>query len=114
LLIGARRFGLLNEIRAQYEESFPGLIDKVAPSIVGLRIHAGRRAEEMDELKRTFNAHGLDSFMAPAAQKVLEAIAALNLGRASESGVRQGELLDTLEMFYGKGLLQLKPQGKIS
>ena len=82
LLMGARKFGLLDEIRAQYEESFPGLLDKVSSSIVGLQIHAGRRAEEMDELKRTFNSHGLDSFMAPAAQKVLRAIAALNLGQA--------------------------------
>jgi len=108
LLMGARRFGLVDEIRAQYEESFPGLLDKVAGSIVGLRIHAGRRAEEMDELKRTFHAHGLDSFMAPAAQKVLEAIAALQIGQASASGARQGDLGETLELFYQKGLLQAK------
>ena len=107
LLMGARRFGLLEEIRAQYEESFPGLLDKVAPSIVGLRIHAGRRAEEMDELKRTFNAQGLDSFMAPAAQKVLQAIAALKVGEASTSGARQGDLAETLELFYDKGLLRI-------
>jgi len=106
LLMGARRFGLLNEVRAQYEVSFPGLLDKVAPSIIGLQIHAGRRAEEMDELKRTFNTHGLNSFMAPAVQKVLQAIAALNVGQASESGARHGELAETLELFYEKGLLQ--------
>ena len=107
LFMGARRFGLLKEITAQYEESFPGLIDKVASSIVGLRIHAGRRAEEMEELKRTFQHHGLDSFMAPAAQKVLEAIAALDTGKASASGARQGDLRESLEIFYEKGLLRL-------
>ena len=107
LLMGARRFGLMNEIRGQYEESFPGLLDKISTSIVGLRIHAARRAEEMDELKRTFNHHGMQSFMAPAAQKVLEAIAALGAGEASESGARQGDLPETLEMFYEKGLLQM-------
>ena len=106
LLMGARRFGLLSEIRAQYEESFPGLLDKISSSIVGLRIHAARRAEEMDELKRTFNHHGMKSLMAPAAQKVLEAIAALGAGAASDSGARQGDLLETLEIFYGKGLLR--------
>jgi len=106
LLMGARRFGLLNEVRAQYEESFPGLLDKVAPSIIGLQIHAGRRAEEMDELKRTFTRHGLNSFMAPAVQKVLQAIAALNVGQASDSGERHGELAETLELFYEKGLLR--------
>jgi 3-hydroxyisobutyrate dehydrogenase-like beta-hydroxyacid dehydrogenase len=114
LLMGARRFGLLDEVRAQYEESFSGLLDKVAPSIIGLRIHAGRRAEEMDELKRTFNHHGMKSFMAPAAQKVLQAIAALEAGQASESGARQGDLQETLELFYQKGLLQLDPAGENS
>jgi 3-hydroxyisobutyrate dehydrogenase-like beta-hydroxyacid dehydrogenase len=114
LFMGAQRFGLLKEITAQYEESFPGLIDKVSSSIVGLRIHARRRAEEMDELKRTFNQHGMDSFMAPAAQKVLEAIAALNAGKASASGARDGDLQETLELFYGKGLLQLDMKARNS
>ena len=108
LFMGARHFGLLKELSAQYEDSFPGLIDKVSSSIVGLRIHAGRRAEEMDELKRTFNHHGMESFMAPAVQKVLESIAALEIEKASESGARQGDLQETLELFYQKGLLQVK------
>ena len=42
LLMGARRFGLLDEIVKRYEESFPGLLDKVTSSIVGLRIHAAQ------------------------------------------------------------------------
>jgi 3-hydroxyisobutyrate dehydrogenase-like beta-hydroxyacid dehydrogenase len=106
LFMGAQRFGLLDEIRAQYEESFPGLLDKVAGSIVGLRIHAARRAEEMDELKRTFNHYEMDTFMAPAVQQVLESIAALNTGDASATGVRDGDLMDTLKLFYQKGLLK--------
>jgi 3-hydroxyisobutyrate dehydrogenase-like beta-hydroxyacid dehydrogenase len=106
LLMGARRFGLMDEIRAQYEESFPGLLDKVSSSIIGLRIHAGRRAEEMDELRRTFNHHGMKSFMAPAVQKVLESIAALHIGMASEGGVREGDLSGTLETFFQQGLLR--------
>ena len=110
LLMGARRFGLLQEIRAQYDESFPGLLDKVSSSIVGLSIHAGRRAEEMDELKRTFNHFGMRSFMAPAAQKVLEAIAALPRREASTSGAREGELFETLERFYDMGLLRNAPE----
>jgi putative dehydrogenase len=114
LLMGALRFGLMNEVRAQYEESFPGLLDKISSSIVGLRIHAARRAEEMDELKRTFNHHGMKSFMAPAAQKVLEAIAALGAGEASDSGARQGDLLETLETFYEKGLLRTTTAEKTS
>jgi 3-hydroxyisobutyrate dehydrogenase-like beta-hydroxyacid dehydrogenase len=106
LLMGARAFGLLDEILKRYEESFPGLLDKVTSSIVGLRIHAARRAEEMDELKRTFNHHEMKSFMAPAAQKVLQAIAALEVSKPSDSGAREGELLETLELFFEKGLLR--------
>ena len=106
LLMGARRFGLLDEILKRYEESFPGLLDKVTSSIVGLRIHAARRAEEMDELKRTFGHHGMNAFMAPAAQRVLQSIAELDVGKASVTGGREGDLLETLELFFKKGLLQ--------
>jgi 3-hydroxyisobutyrate dehydrogenase-like beta-hydroxyacid dehydrogenase len=106
LLMGARKFGLLDEIMNRYEESFPGLLDKIAASIVGLRTHAGRRAEEMVELRETFNHHGMNAFMAPAAQKVLEAIASLDVRNTSESGVREGDLLQTLELFFARGLLQ--------
>jgi hypothetical protein len=52
--------------------------------------------------------------MAPAAQKVLQAIAALNLGQASDDGARRGELAGTLEAFYDNGLLQLSPIDKKS
>jgi 3-hydroxyisobutyrate dehydrogenase-like beta-hydroxyacid dehydrogenase len=106
LFMGAQRFGLLDEIRAQYEESFPGLLDKVSASIVGLRIHAGRRAEEMDELKRTFDHYDMKALMAPAVQQVLESIAALDTGAATTTGARDGDLMGTLKMFYQKGLLQ--------
>ena len=106
LLMGAKRFGLLDEILKRYEESFPGLLDKVTSSIVGLRTHAARRAEEMDELKRTFAYHGMKAFMAPAAQKVLQSIAELDVGKASAAGGREGDLLETLELFFKKGLLQ--------
>ena len=106
LLMGARRFGLLDEILKRYEESFPGLLDKVTSSIVGLRIHAARRAEEMDELKRTFSHHGMKAFMAPAVQKVLLSIAELDIGKTSDTGGREGDLLGTLEHFFQKGLLQ--------
>jgi 3-hydroxyisobutyrate dehydrogenase-like beta-hydroxyacid dehydrogenase len=108
LLMGARRFGLLDEILNRYEESFPGLLEKVAPSIIALRVHAGRRSEEMDELKRTFKHHGMTAFMAPAAQKVLQSIAALEIGKASPTGEREGEVLETLELFFQRGLLQKK------
>jgi 3-hydroxyisobutyrate dehydrogenase-like beta-hydroxyacid dehydrogenase len=108
LLMGARKFGLLDEILKRYEESFPGLLDKVTSSIVGLRIHAARRAEEMDELKRTFGYHGMKAFMAPAVQKVLQSIAELDVGKTSATGGREGDLLETLELFFQKGLLQQK------
>ncbi|MBI2358703.1 MAG: NAD(P)-dependent oxidoreductase [Deltaproteobacteria bacterium] len=106
LLIGARKFGLLHEIIRQYEESFPGLLAKIGPSIVGLKTHAGRRAEEMAELGQTYRHNGLRSVMAPATRKLLRAIAALDAGMASETGEREGSVLETVELFFHKGLLR--------
>jgi L-threonate 2-dehydrogenase len=108
LLMGAKRFGLLAEIVKRYDESFPGLLEKVSSSIVGLRIHAGRRAEEMDELQRTYAHYGMQALMAPAIQKVLGSIADLNIQETSEKGVREGDLMETLELFYQEGLLSNK------
>jgi L-threonate 2-dehydrogenase len=105
LLMGAKRFGLLDEITKRYDESFPGLLEKVSSSIVGLRIHAARRAEEMDELKRTYAHYGMQALMAPAIQKVLGSIAELDIRETSEKGVREGDLMETLELFYQQGLL---------
>ncbi len=106
LLIGARKFGLLNEILSQYEESFPGLLGKVGSSIAALGVHAGRRAEEMAELTETFRHYGLRAIMAPATKNLLMSIAALDVGKTSETGAREGTLLDALEIFFEKGLLQ--------
>lgn len=106
LLLGARKLGLLEEIMRRYEESFPGLIAKVSDSIAGLPVHAGRRAEEMAELARTYRYYGLKAVMAPATERLLKAIAALDAGRASEVGERKGDLLGALEIFLEKGLLQ--------
>ena len=61
-----------------------------------------------EALRATFEHHGLKSIMAPAVQQVLQSIAALQTDRASESGARQGNLQEALELFYGQGLLQLK------
>jgi L-threonate 2-dehydrogenase len=105
LLMGAKRFGLLDEIVKRYDESFPGLLEKVSSSIVGLRIHAGRRAEEMDELQRTYAHYGMQSIMAPAIEKVLGSIAELDIDESSEKGARDGDLMETLELFYQKRLL---------
>ncbi|MBI2988311.1 MAG: NAD(P)-dependent oxidoreductase [Deltaproteobacteria bacterium] len=108
LLVGARKLGLLDEILQQYDKSFPGLVEKVGPSIAGLALHAARRAEEMDELKRTFRHYGLTAVMAPASEKLLKKIASLNAGEASDTGERKGDILETLELFFQRGLLQEK------
>lgn len=108
LLLGARKFDLLQEIMRRYEESFPGLVGKVGGSIAALPIHAGRRAEEMRELRETFRHHGLKAVIAPATAKILEQIAELDCGRPSETGGREGDLLETLELFFQRGLLQKK------
>ncbi len=108
LLLGARKFDLLQPIMKRYEESFPGLLDKVGGGIAALTLHAGRRAEEMAELAETYRNSGLEAVIAPATRKILEEIAALDLGKPSESGARDGDLMETLELFSRRGLLQRK------
>jgi len=106
LLIGAKNMDLLDQLIECYDERFPGLTKKVGRNIAALPVHAGRRAEEMDELERTFRHYGLKTDMAPATQNVLKTIATLNLGQATEDGTRQGTLLEALELFFDKGLLK--------
>lgn len=108
LLVGAKKFGLLEEILARYDESFPGLAKKVGHSITALPVHAGRRAEEMAELAQTFRHYGLKPIMAPSVEKILKAIAALRLAEGSERGNKKGTPDETLELFFQKGLLQDK------
>lgn len=108
LLLGARKFDLLQPIMKRYEESFPGLLDKVGASIAALTLHAGRRAEEMRELTETYRHYGLEAVIAPATRRMLEEIAALDLGKPSESGAREGDLLQALELFAQRGLLERK------
>src|SRR5258706_1849304 len=106
LLLGARKFDLLQPILKRYEESFPGLTAKVGGGIAALPVHAGRRAEEMRELAATFRHHGLKAVIAPATEKILAQIAALDCGRPSATGGREGDLGETLELFFSRGLLQ--------
>jgi 3-hydroxyisobutyrate dehydrogenase-like beta-hydroxyacid dehydrogenase len=108
LLLGARKFDLLQPIMKRYEESFPGLLDKVGGGIAALTLHAGRRAEEMAELAETYRHSGLEAVVAPATRRILEEIAALDLHKASEIGARDGDLMETLELFSRRGLLKKK------
>src|SRR5262249_49676171 len=108
LLLGARKFDLLQPIMKRYEESFPGLLDKGGGGIAALTLHAGRRAEEMAELADTYRHSGLEAVIAPATRRILEEIAALNLHKPSETGARDGDLMETLELFSRRGLLQRK------
>jgi hypothetical protein len=95
----------MDELLRRYEKSFPGLVDSVGHSIAALPVHAGRRAEEMAELVATLRGQGLRPTMAPAVRRVLESIAALGLGAASETGEREGDLRSTLELFHEHQLL---------
>ena len=106
LLVGAKSLNLLDQLIECYDERFPGLVKKVGRGISALPVHAGRRAQEMDELEQTLRYYGLASEMAPAARKVLESIAALNIAKATEDGTRKGTLQETLTLLVDNGLLR--------
>ena len=85
--------------------AFPACWTKCRRASSACAFMPGRRAEEMDELKRTFN-HSRPGILhgAGGAARCSQAIAALDTGEASASGARQGDLAETLELFYRKGL----------
>jgi hypothetical protein len=47
----------------------------------------------------------MQALMAPAIQKVLGSIADLEIREPSAKGAREGDLMETLELFYQQGLL---------
>jgi 3-hydroxyisobutyrate dehydrogenase-like beta-hydroxyacid dehydrogenase len=106
LLLGAKNLNILEQLLDCYDERFPGLIKKVGRSISALPIHAGRRSEEMEELNQTLNHYGLQAHMPLAVKEVLKGIAALNLGRPSETGERSWNLMQTLDALQEGGFLQ--------
>ena len=108
LLIGARGLKIFDQIIECYDERFPGLIPKVGRNIAALPVHAGRRSEEMEELHRTFQHYGFDPEMPMAAGRVLEKIAALNLGLSSGDGERKWSLAETLEALSTENFLRKK------
>ena len=105
LLVGAEKFGLLDQILERYEESFPGLPKKVGQSIVSLPLHAGRRSEEMAELAETYRHFGLEPIVTPGIEGLLKSIAALEAGAPSATGERTGSLMDTIDLLAKMGLL---------
>jgi 3-hydroxyisobutyrate dehydrogenase-like beta-hydroxyacid dehydrogenase len=105
LLLGAQKYGLLEELIQRYNKSHPGLVDGVGHSIAGLTVHGARRAEEMVELTKTMRAKGLQPIMAPAARRVLAGIGRLRLGEGA-SRERAESLREALDLFLRHGLLQ--------
>ena len=107
LLLGAKNLNMLDQLIDCYDERFPGLMKKVGRSISALPIHAGRRSEEMEELHQTLRHYGLEAHMPPAVKAVLKGIAALNLGRPSETGDRDWSLEETLESLQSNGFMKI-------
>jgi 3-hydroxyisobutyrate dehydrogenase-like beta-hydroxyacid dehydrogenase len=103
LLVGASALGLLDETLKDYDENYPGLLQKIGNSIGSLPVHARRRSEEMIELRETFAYYGVDPIIVPAVEKVLAAIADLKTG-ATET--RRQSLVDAIKLFSEKGLLR--------
>jgi 3-hydroxyisobutyrate dehydrogenase-like beta-hydroxyacid dehydrogenase len=107
LLVGASALGLLDETLKDYDQNYPGLLQKVSNSIGSLPVHAKRRSEEMIELRETFAHYGLVPIVVPAVEKILSAIADLDAGAA---GARRQPLIDAIKLFCEKGLLRTESE----
>jgi 3-hydroxyisobutyrate dehydrogenase-like beta-hydroxyacid dehydrogenase len=106
LLVGAEKLGILDETLEDYERSYPGIASKVGQSMLSLPLHAGRRAEEMVELRETYLHYGLNPIVVPAVQKVLKGIAALKPGEGAGARARTESLVEMIKSFTERGLLR--------
>ncbi len=106
LLVGAEKLGLLDETLEDYERSYPGTASKVGQTMLSLPLHAGRRAEEMVELRETYLHYGLNPIIVPAVEKVLKGIAALKPGEGAGRKARADSLVDVIKSFTERGLLR--------
>ncbi len=112
LLVGAEKLGLLSETLQDYERSYPGIASKVGQSMLSLPLHAGRRAEEMVELRETYHHYGLNPMVVPGVEKVLKGIAALKPGEGAGSEARAEPLVEIIKSFTERGLLRRGFSGK--
>ncbi len=110
LLVGAEKLGLLDETLADYERSYPGIANKVGQSILSLPLHAGRRSEEMVELRETYLHYGLNPIVVRSVEKVLKAIAALRPGEGAGASARGESLVEIIKSFTERGLLRSRRQ----
>ena len=106
LLVGAEKLGLLDETLEDYERSYPGIANKVGQSILSLPLHAGRRSEEMVELRETYLHYGLNPIVVPSVERVLKAIAALKPGEGVGASARAESLVEVIKSFTARGLLR--------
>jgi 3-hydroxyisobutyrate dehydrogenase-like beta-hydroxyacid dehydrogenase len=107
LLVGASALGLLDETLEDYNQNYPGLLQKISNSIGSLPVHAKRRSEEMIELGETFAYYGLTPIVVPAIEKILSSIADLDIAAA---GMRRQPLVDAIKLFSEKGLLRTESE----
>ncbi len=110
LLVGAEKLGLLDETLEDYERSYPGIANKVGQSILSLPLHAGRRSEEMVELRETYLHYGLNPIVVRSVEKILKAIAALRPGEGAGASARAESLVETIKSFTKRGLLRSRRQ----
>jgi 3-hydroxyisobutyrate dehydrogenase-like beta-hydroxyacid dehydrogenase len=103
LLVGANALGLLEETLKDYDENYPGLLNKISNSVGSLPVHAKRRSEEMIELRETFAHYGIAPMVVPAVEKLLGSIADLDTGAAEK---RRQSLVDAIKLFSDRGLLR--------
>jgi 3-hydroxyisobutyrate dehydrogenase-like beta-hydroxyacid dehydrogenase len=77
--LAARRAGLLDEVLASYQGTYPGIMDIVERTLPTYPRHATRRGYEMREVEKFLGSIGLQAHMTAGAQKVIAAMGELGL-----------------------------------
>lgn len=78
-LMLAQALGILEPIIKRYRAKFPDLVEQMEGTLPGIPFRAARRSDEMEELTNTLEEEGMTPIMAPASQRMLASVGALNL-----------------------------------
>jgi len=78
-LMLAKALGILEPVIERYRSKFPDLVEQMEGTLPGIPFRAARRSDEMGELTQTLEEEGISPIMAPASQRMLASVGALNL-----------------------------------
>jgi 3-hydroxyisobutyrate dehydrogenase-like beta-hydroxyacid dehydrogenase len=84
MALGARRAGVLEQLKAAYQASYPGVMEFIERSLPTYPRHAVRRSQEMTEVETTLTELGLCLAVTPGVRRLITDMGRLRLDRTPD------------------------------